>query len=108
MKSRTARSILSTTLATTLAFGVLAACSSTRPAGQQARDAAITTKVKAKLSADPEINPFNIDVDTVNGVVTLSGAVRTEQTRMEAERLARNTGDVRDVVNRIEVVPRDD
>lgn len=101
----TSRSIFSVALVTTLALTALVACSSTRSAGEQAGDAAITSKVKAKLAADPEINPFNIDVDTVNGVVTLSGEVRKDQARVEAERLARATANVRDVINRIEVVP---
>lgn len=104
----TSRSIFSVALATTLALTALVACSSTRSVGEQAGDAAITSKVKAKLAADPEIDPFNIDVDTVNGVVTLSGEVRKDQARTEAERLARDTANVRDVINRIEVVPSGD
>jgi len=68
-----------------------------------ARDATITTKIKSKLTADPEVNPFTIDVDTVNGVVTLSGTVRTEEQRQEAEDLARGTEGVKEVVNSLQV-----
>ena len=71
-----------------------------------ARDAGITAKVKAKLTADPEINPLRIDVDTIDGRVTLSGKVRTERQREEAEQLARGTEGVLEVVNLIEVGPR--
>lgn len=74
-----------------------------RSIGERLSDGAITTKVKAKLTADPEINPFNINVDTQDRVVTLSGRVKTEAARREAEKLARNTKGVRDVHNRIEV-----
>ena len=71
-----------------------------------ARDIEITAKVKTKLAADPEINPFRIDVDTVNGRVTLSGTVRTERQREEAETLARGTEGVSEVRNLLEVGPR--
>lgn len=71
-----------------------------------ARDAVITATVKTKLTADPEVNPFTIDVDTVGGRVTLSGTVRTEEQRQEAEDLARGTDGVIDVENRLEVGER--
>lgn len=71
-----------------------------------ARDVEITAKVKTKLAADPEINPFRIDVDTVDGRVTLSGTVRTERQREEAETLARGTEGVSEVRNLLEVGPR--
>lgn len=71
-----------------------------------ARDAEITAKVKAKLTADPEVNPFRIDVDAVDGRVTLNGKVRTEAQRREAEELARGTEGVVEVVNLLEVGPR--
>jgi hyperosmotically inducible protein len=82
---------------------VLPACSTNQTLATQADDAAITTKVKAKLTADPEINPFNIDVDTDEGIVTLSGTVEDSQARNEAARLARNTGGVLRVINDIKV-----
>ncbi len=71
-----------------------------------ARDAAITARVKARLTADPEINAFQIDVDTVDAKVTLSGKVPTARARDEAEHLARTTEGVADVTNRLEVGPR--
>lgn len=77
-----------------------------RELGPYARDAGITAKVKAKLTADPEINPLRIDVDTLDGRVTLSGKVRTERQREEAEALARGTEGVLEVVNLLEVGPR--
>jgi len=70
------------------------------------RDAELTATVKTKLAADPEINPFQIDVDTVDGKVTLTGKVPSEGDRDEAERLARDTEGVVDVVNNLEVGPR--
>lgn len=67
------------------------------------RDTELTAKVKAKLTADPEVNPFQIDVDTVDGKVTLTGKVTTERQREEAEHLARGTEGVVEVVNNLEV-----
>ena len=67
-------------------------------------DAAITAKVKAKLIADPEINPFHIDVDTVDGIVTLNGKVASADIKAEAEKLANHTDGVKKVNNVIQVV----
>ncbi|HYU33169.1 MAG TPA: BON domain-containing protein [Thermoanaerobaculia bacterium] len=89
-------------LALVIALG-LAACSSTRTAGTQVDDAAITAAVKAKLAADGDINPFNIDVDTNEGVVTLQGRVAKEDARTKAEQHARDTSGVRRVINLIKV-----
>src|SRR6185295_8202812 len=81
----------------------LGACSSTRSAGTQIDDAAITAKVKAKLAADGDINPFNIDVDTNEGVVTLQGRVAKPEARSKAEDIARDTEGVKRVINLVKV-----
>lgn len=88
---------------TVFAMLTLAACSSTQTTGEQVDDAAITAKVKSKLAADPEVNPFNVDVDTDDGVVTLRGRVDDSATKTEAGKLARNTDGVRGVRNMLEV-----
>jgi len=80
-----------------------AACTTTRSAGQQVDDSAITMKIESKLTADPDINPTNVDVDTLHGVVTLRGEVEKESARTGAERLARETGGVVEVRNQIRV-----
>lgn len=79
------------------------ACSSTVPVEAQIDDAAITAQVKSKLAADPEVAAHNIDVDTNEGVVTLSGRVDDGAERSEAEKLARNTDGVRRVINNLKV-----
>jgi hyperosmotically inducible periplasmic protein len=68
---------------------------------RSASDTTITTAVKNKLAADPTTSAVKIDVDTSNGVVTLSGKVPTAAEKSEAERIARNTQGVRQVVNNI-------
>jgi hyperosmotically inducible protein len=67
-------------------------------------NATITSKVKAKLATDPAINALYIDVDTSNGRVTLSGKVALAGQREAAEKIARRTDGVKDVVNQIQVI----
>ena len=69
--------------------------------GEVITDAAITTAVKTKLLGDPDVKGLNIDVDTKNGVVTLSGKVNTAAERAEAVRLARNTKGVKRVTDKL-------
>ena len=66
-------------------------------------DAGITAKVKARLAADPEVAALHIDVDTLDGKVTLSGKVASQEVSQEAEKLARRTEGVKDVVNMMQV-----
>ena len=99
---KTVHRIALTLLSAVLVLG-LAACSSTQSTGEEIDDAGLVTKVKAKLAADSDINPFNIDVDVTDRVVTLSGHVDDAATRREAEQLARDTSGVARVINRIEI-----
>ena len=66
-------------------------------------DANVTAKIKAKLIADPEVAGVHIDVDTVDGQVTLNGKVASEDQRAEAEKLATRTEGVKGVTNLIQV-----
>ena len=104
MNRSTLRSLL-IGLAVLMAFGLIA-CSSTQSPGTQVDDTVITATVKAKLAADGDINPFNIDVDANEGVVTLQGRVEKEEARTKAEQLARETDGVKRVVNLIRVGDR--
>lgn len=79
------------------------ACATTRPVGEQYDDASITTRVAAKLAADPEIRKYEIDVDTLDNVVTLRGSVESQGDKEEAERIARNTPGVVRVDNELDV-----
>lgn len=88
-----------------LALVSLTACQSTQTTGEQVDDGIIVTKVKSKLAADSEINPFNIDVDSNDGVVTLQGTVAKNEARSKAEQHARDTEGVVRVINLIKVEP---
>lgn len=62
-------------------------------------DATTTAAVKSKLVANSSTNGLQIDVDTREDVVTLSGSVESEEQKALAGELARNTGDVKGVRN---------
>jgi len=66
-------------------------------------DAAVTAAVKSKLLGDGKTPGLSIDVDTDDGVVTLSGNVATSAAHLEALRLARGTKGVKRVVDKITV-----
>jgi hyperosmotically inducible protein len=66
-------------------------------------DAGITTKVKSKLAADDTVKAYQIDVDTKDKVVTLSGNVDSQAAKDQAVALARGTEGVADVVDNITV-----
>lgn len=77
----------------------LAACG----ASNEPSDQALTESVAARLNGEPEIAPFDLDVEVDEGVVKLDGTVDSESQRMEAERIARSTAGVRGVTNEIDV-----
>jgi hyperosmotically inducible periplasmic protein len=60
-------------------------------------DATITASVKARLLDDPLVHGLRIDVDTREGVVYLTGSVKTAEEKDRAIELARVTEHVRDV-----------
>lgn len=68
-------------------------------------DAGITTAVKAKLAADDTVKAYQVDVDTQNKVVTLSGDVQTPAQKSHAVMIARNTDGVTDVIDQLRVNP---
>ena len=64
-------------------------------------DAGITTNVKTKFAADETVKAYQVDVDTKDHVVTLSGRVDNFVAKRQAVALARQTDGVRDVVDNI-------
>lgn len=69
-------------------------------------DATITAIVKTKLLANDNVSGMNIDVETQNNRVTLSGEVDSDEARQLAEEIAENTEDVADVENNLRVADR--
>ena len=59
-----------------------------RTAGEAIDDAAITASVKTRLLADERTKGFDINVDTVKGVVTLRGGADSQAAKQAAQELA--------------------
>lgn len=64
-------------------------------------DAEITTKVKAAIFAEPGLKTLQISVDTVNGVVTLTGSVDSQANSDTAKSLAGAVAGVHRVENQL-------
>lgn len=92
-----------TLIATTIALALGAAtvgaqdtaATTERSVGQTVDDAAITASVKAKLLADERTKGFDVNVDTVKGIVTLTGGADSAAAKSAAQQLA---GEVEGVV----------
>lgn len=68
-------------------------------------DANITTRVQLQLLWNSQTGGLDIDANTSNGTVTLTGTAGNAAERQTAERIALNTQGVRGVENRIEIKP---
>jgi hyperosmotically inducible protein len=66
-------------------------------------DAAITAKVTQSIKADTALKAMPIQVDTKDGVVTLSGTVDTQDMRLHAHEIAATTSGVARVVDNLTV-----
>lgn len=73
--------------------------------GAYVDDAAITTAVKAKFVEDKTVDAAAIKVETLNGTVQLSGFAKSSAEKAQAESIARNTKNVREVRNNLQVRP---
>jgi hypothetical protein len=78
----------------------LAGCAVFPKSSNPAADKAITLDVKSRFAQDAEfITPGLIDVQTINGVVYLSGTVGSSLQWQNADDLARRANNVVQVVN---------
>ena len=75
-------------------------------AGVAMDDTAITAKVKAAIFAEPGLKTLQISVDTIKGVVTLSGSVDSRSSSDRAKELAGAVAGVRDVENQLVIKSR--
>lgn len=80
-----------------------AACGKT--VGETIDDATITTRVKTAMLNDEQVGGLSIDVDTFQGVVTLSGRVRSEGEKARAIAIARQASGVVEVKDALQVQP---
>lgn len=68
-------------------------------------DSAIQDNYKAALKAHKNLDDQSISYDAKNGTLVLKGSVKTEAQRNEANKLAKNVPNVKEVVNEIAVKP---
>ncbi|HET6958990.1 MAG TPA: BON domain-containing protein [Vicinamibacterales bacterium] len=73
---------------------------------ETAGEAALTSKIKAKMVLDDNIKARAIDVTTNDSSVTLSGTVRSVDEHDRAMRLARETAGVTEVVDHLRIEVR--
>ena len=74
------------------------------PSGsERTDDAAITAKVKSALAGDSRTKAHQINIETREGAVQLSGFVDTSEAKSTAEQLARAVENVKSVDNEIDV-----
>src|SRR3954469_8259592 len=66
-------------------------------------DSLITTKVKAKIVGDKGTRADHVEVETVNGVVDLTGTARSKATAARHVTLARQVQGVKSVKNNIKI-----
>jgi len=74
-------------------------------AGVAIEDTEITAKVKAAIFAEPGLKTLQISVDTVKGVVTLSGSVDSQPSSDRAQALAGAVAGVNRVENQLMLKP---
>lgn len=66
-------------------------------------DATISARVKAMLLNDTQVRATNIDVTTVNGVVTMTGHVSSKADEARAIQIAHQVSGVKDVNSKLKV-----
>lgn len=104
MKHRAASAILATTLTMLLASG----CAVTRDQESVVAyidDTAITTSIKARFVDSKQVAASSISVETLKGVVLLSGFAKSAAEKAAAESIALNVKGVKSVNNQIVIRP---
>ena len=76
---------------------------STHKAGDKVDDAAITTKVKTALMAEPGLRSLKINVDTRDNIVTLNGTVDSQEKKQRAMQIAQGVEGVKSVSDNLVV-----
>ena len=72
--------------------------------GATLEEAALTTKIKAKMALDDVVKARSIDVTTRGTTVTLSGVVESKAEHDRAMALARETEGVTDVIDNMKML----
>jgi hyperosmotically inducible protein len=97
---RQSRRIARAVFGAALAFTLAGAANAVQPP-----DAWVTTKVKMSLLTSEGVSSRNVQVDTVEGRVTLHGSVPTKAEKARAQEVASKIDGAREVRNLLQVVP---
>lgn len=82
---------------------LLSACAATT--SRTTDDPTTTTRVKIALLNDARVGGLRLEVKTFQGVVTLSGTVRSDADARQAMAVARRVHGVRGVTSELKIVP---
>lgn len=77
-----------------------------RSAGQMWGDSSITAKINMEMANDAAVKARNIDVDTIDGRVLLTGMVDSEWEAERAVEIARKIPGVKEVKNNLQIGSR--
>ncbi len=80
-----------------------ATAAATAKAAAVVDDSSITAEVKRKLADAPSLKDCSLSVATTNGVVTLTGIVKTKQAKGAATKIAKGVQGVKSVTNEITI-----
>jgi len=70
------------------------------------KDRTIQTAITASIKMDVELIQCPVEVEVLNAKVVLTGTVWSEELKARAEKYAKETQGVQDVLNKIEVDPK--
>lgn len=73
--------------------------------GAYVDDGTITTQVKSRMFENKDVAGSSISVETLNGVVMLSGFAKNATEKATAEKIARDVNGVKSVKNQIVIQP---
>lgn len=102
------KSIAAAIVATTLTMLLASGCAVSRDqqtVGAYIDDSTITSSIKASFVSNKQVDASSIGVETLNGMVQLSGFAKNTTEKTTAEAIARNAKGVKSVRNEIVVRP---
>lgn len=107
MNSINRKFLAAAALGTALALGAVG-CTGLGDKSTQATidDAQIVSKAKAAFALDHTVKAMNVNVDSYNGNVQLSGIAKSPDEARRAEEIVRGLKDVRSVKNDIRLVQK--
>lgn len=88
-----------------LVVGSLALATVSRVFAQETSDDLLYDRVRRQLVNDRDLKILDLEVTVEEGVVTVSGYVRTEKIRGRVDKVARKVKGVKEVINKVAVRP---